>query len=410
MRLATIGIGILVLVSVTMLSAQQPNAPKASRYLVTWVGDADGADDDFLAVLDVAPGSKTYAHIINTTLSGIRGTAPHHTEHFFSPGHPLFANGFAGNKSVRFDLSDPTRPKLLGPVNDVPGLAFPHSFLRLPNGNILATMQAKDGDFTPPGGLAEFGDDGKPVRWGSAANDVDPGTRPYSMVVLPESDRIIVSCGRMFTPGRTVASPLDHPGFVIQLWRLSDLSLLKTIALTVPANARPNIQRNPYELRKTNGGDVLLSTGSGALYRITGLDAGTFRADFVYDFGGGAYVPVIVGRYWIQAVSTLRRVVALDVSNPAKPWEISRVEFDERQSPHWLGLDDLSNRIVVANASDQNEARLWMLQMDPVSGKLAFDDTFRDPADNRPGVSFERSDWPHGRTGRGVPHGSVFIH
>jgi len=230
------------------------------------------------------------------------------------------------------------------------------------------------------------------------------------MVVLPEADRIVVSCGRMFTPGRVIASPLDHPGFTIQLRRLSNLHLLKTVALTTPPGARTNIERNPYELRRTNAGDILLSTGSGGLYRISGFEPDTFRAELVFDFGGGAYVRVIIGRYCVQAVSNLRRVVALDVSNSSKPVEISRVNLDERQGPHWLAVDDLSNRIVVANASGESEARLWMLQMDPISGRLTFDTSFHDPGNDRPGVSFERDEWPHGKTGRGVPHDSVFIH
>ena len=50
-----------------------------------------------------------------------------------------------------------------------------------------------------------------------------------------------------------------------------------------------------------------------------------------------------------------------------------------------------------------------MLRFERVSGRLMFDNTFHDPGSDRPGVSFEREDWPHGRTGRGVPHGSVFI-
>jgi len=292
----------------------------------------------------------------------------------------------------------------------VPGLAFPHTFERLPNGNVLATMQAKGPGLEPPGGLAEFRDDGTPVRWASAANDVDPGARPYSLVILPDDDRIIVSCGRMARPANIgVASDLDHAGFVMQLWRLSDLRLLKTVTLPVPPGARANIDRNPYEVRKTKAGEILLSTGAGGLYRISGLDPDVFRAELVFDFGAGAYLPVIVDRYWIQAVSSLRRVVALDVSNARKPFEISRVQFDDRQAPHWLGLDERSNRIVVANGNGDSEARLWMLRMDPMSGLLSFDSTFHDPGNDRPGVSFEREQWPHGTTGRGVPHGSVFV-
>jgi len=399
-------IAIIALFAMTAIAQQ----PAGSRYLATWVGDSDGKDSDFLAILDVNPRSKNYTRVLRTTAANVRGTAPHHTEHEFVPGHPLFANGFAGNKTVRFDLRDPLHPRLLGEIAPAPGLAFPHTFVRLPNGNILATMQASGPTFLPPGGLAEYRDDGSVVRTGSAANDVDPGARPYSVLPIPEQDRIVVSCGRMFLPPGTVpASPLDHAGFVIQLWRLSDLTLLKTIPVVPPAGSRHGIERNPYEVRRTAAGDIFLSTGSGGLFRISGLEPDTFRADLIYDFGGAAYLPVMVGHYWIQAIAPLRHVVALDITNPAKPSEISRVDFDEKQAPHWLALDPLSNRIIVANSSEMNEARLWMLQMDPVSGRLTMDTSFHDPGNDRPGVSFEHDDWPHGKTGRGVPHGSVFL-
>jgi hypothetical protein len=407
MRRVLFGLGVLVVLCSGSSVAQQP---AVSRYLVTWVGDADGADSDFLATLDVTPGSKTYAQIISTVAAGARGTMPHHSEHFFSPGHPLFVNGFAGNQTFRFDLADPLHPRLLGALSPVPGLAFPHSMVRLPNGNVLATMQANGPTFAPPGGLAEFRDDGTAVRSASAANDVDPGARPYSLLVLPAEDRIVVTCGRMFLP-RGVAAPsdLDHQGFAIQLWRLSDLRLLKTVALKAPEGARAGLERNPYEPRRTNAGDILFATGSGGLFRITGLEPETFRADLLFDFGGASYLALVVDHYWIQAVASQRRVVALDISRVAKPSEISRVTFDERQQPHWLARDELSNRIIVANSNEQSESRLWMLQFEPVSGLLSLDPTFHDRGDDRPGVSFEREQWPHGHTGRGVPHGSVFI-
>jgi hypothetical protein len=109
-----------LLVSVATLAAQTATA---SRYLVTWVADADGMDSDFLAVLDVAPGSPTFGHIITTLRVGERGTGPHHTEHDFTAGHPLFPNGFPGNRTFRFDLTDPNRPRLLGAVDPVPGFS-----------------------------------------------------------------------------------------------------------------------------------------------------------------------------------------------------------------------------------------------------------------------------------------------
>ena len=38
----------------------------------------------------------------------------------------------------------------------------------------------------------------------------------------------------------------------------------------------------------------------------------------------------------------------------------------------------------------------------------SLDERFRDPGSDRPGVSFERAEWPHGRTGPARPHGTVF--
>ena len=406
MRYVFLGVGVVLSLCAATLLAQKASE---SRYLVTWVGDIDRSDSDFLAVLDVDPGSKTYTQVLNTVPVDAKGTVPHHTEHYFTPGHPLFANGFQGNRTFRFDLADPLHPRLVGSLDTIPSLAFPHSFARLPNGNVLATMQATGADCSPPGGLAEFRDDGSVVRSASAANDVDPGARLYSLLVLPAEDRVIAASGRMGCPMNSVGStsPLDHLGFTIQLWRLSDLRLLKAIPLTLPSGAREGANLDPYEPRRLPNGEILLVTGRGGFYRLTGMEPETFHADFVFDFGGTCAVPVLVGKYWIQPVTSQRRVVAMDVSNAGKPFEISRVQFDDRQPTHWLSLDELSNRIIVANSS--GEPRLWMLKMDPLSGLLSYDFTFHEPGTDRLGVSFEREQWPHGKTGPGMPHGSVFV-
>jgi hypothetical protein len=119
-------------------------------------------------------------------------------------------------------------------------------------------------------------------------------------------------------------------------------------------------------------------------------------------------VPVVVGHFWVQPLGQRKRVVALDVSDPAHPKEVSHVQFDDRQSPHWLGLDTVGHRIVVANSGIEPENRLWMLRIDPGSGALSLDESFRVRGSDRPGVSFDRESWPHGDTGAAIPHGSVF--
>ena len=85
----------------------------------------------------------------------------------------------------------------------------------------------------------------------------------------------------------------------------------------------------------------------------------------------------------------------------------SLLQFDDGQSPHWLGLEPSSGRIVVAN-SGPGEYRLWMIRLNRQSGELSFDTSFRETGDERLGISFDRQQWPHGESGAAIPHGSVF--
>jgi hypothetical protein len=46
--------------------------------------------------------------------------------------------------------------------------------------------------------------------------------------------------------------------------------------------------------------------------------------------------------------------------------------------------------------------------LDPQSGRLDLDRTFREPGAEHAGVFFGRTTWPHGDTGAAIPHGAVF--
>ena len=48
-------------------------------------------------------------------------------------------------------------------------------------------------------------------------------------------------------------------------------------------------------------------------------------------------VPVVIGHYWIQTVAALPGLIALDVTHPEKPVEVSRLALDPQfPMPHWL--------------------------------------------------------------------------
>ena len=391
--------------------ADQPaeGAGSAARRLVAWAGDLDRADSDFLAVLDADPESPGYGSVIATLPVDRRGTHPHHTEHRMPPGGTLFANGFMAGTTFRFDLSDPGDPRVLGSFEEAAGFTFPHSYERLPSGNVLATFQGRGADNVDPGGLVEIDGEGRVVRSGSADDPDAPGAliRPYSLAIAPRLDRVVVTSYDM---GEDMGMTGGRRGrtHVVQVWRLSDLTVLATIDL--PALPGGGGDEQPGEPRLLDDGrTVLVSTFTCGLYRITGLASGYPDAEPVHRFGGGGCaVPVVVGRFWIQSVPSANAIVSLDVSDPTAPVEVSRLELGGRSFPHWLALDEGSGRIVIADRGD-GEERLYVARIDRQTGELSLDERFRDPGSDRPGVSFERADWPHGATGAARPHGTVFV-
>ena len=358
--------------------------------------------------------SPDYGQVVPTVPVGERSTNPHHTEYSFAAGHPLFASGFAGNRMFRFDLANPRRPRLVGAVETPAALAFSHSLERLPNGNVLVTMQARNEHLDGPGGIAEYRDDGTVVQWASAAADVGESlVRPYSLAPVPGRDRLVTAASGMGVPPwhpKRQQLRAESLAFHLQLWRLSDLSLLSTVAL--PASRASEAHLQPYEPRLLDDGQtVLVTTSTCGLWRVRGLEVESFAADLVYDFAGrGCAVPLSVGRFWIQSVASTRQVVVLDVADSSHPIEVSRVQFNDQQRPHWLAYDESESRVVMVNApAPLAERRIWMLDFDAATGQLTLDERFRDAGSDQPGVNFDRTEWPHGPTGSAIPHGSVFL-
>ena len=53
----------------------------------------------------------------------------------------LFANDHDIGRTFIFDVNDPLHPKIVTSFTDMAGYMHPHSFVRMPNGNIIATFQ-----------------------------------------------------------------------------------------------------------------------------------------------------------------------------------------------------------------------------------------------------------------------------
>lgn len=396
-------LSLLLLASVAAACAVSDRAPTRD-HLALWVASADSTQPDFLAVLDVTPGGERYGDVVATLPVPGLGNGPHHTEHEMPASAQLFANGFATGTSFVFDLRDPRAPRLAARFEGFDGYSHPHSFLRLPNGNVLATYQMRHLEAGMlPGGLVELTDSGTFVRASSAYREgLSSDLRVYSAGIVPALDRIVTTTTDMhgdFDASRN-----------LQVWRLSDLTLLHTFPLADgPAGTEGKYTAEPRVL--ADGRTVLVSTFSCGLYLVEGLESEAPRATLVASFPekDGAYcaIPVVIDHYYLVTVPAWNAVVVLDVSNPATPKETGRLTLADGDVPHWIAASPDGRRIVVTGYGALQH-RVLLATFDRGTGTLTLDERFRDADAPAPGVRLDNKTWPHGGAAAGVPHGAVF--
>ena len=397
----------VVLGAAVLLLATPAQASAEAHYLFVWSGDEAKEGNDFLAVIDADPASAQYGKLLAGVGTDIKSVRIHHTEYEMPASGKLFANDHDSNQSVIFDLREPLKPKVAARFASLGGFAMPHSYLRLPNGNVLATFQFADkgghgshGAMSGThGGLVEIDDYGKVIRSVSNADPAMSGETllPYSLAILPKIDRVLVT-----------NSPMGDDYLLssntYQMFRLSDLKLLGTYRLD-PGPAR-NGHISPEEARVAGDGTVYVQTLSCGIQRITGLDTARPVAKLVHKFPGDfCGVPTIVGRHLVQSVPSIKGFAVLDIGDPENVREVSRLVIDEKFSPHWTAWSAKAKRLAVTSGKAGD--RMYLLKLDPASGALTIDDAFRD-TDGKVGFSFARRAWPHGWTGQGTPHGAVF--
>jgi hypothetical protein len=416
----------LLIASILLLTACTPKP--ADSYLYVWAGDAERKASDFLAVIDANPSSPQYGAVVASLPTGVAGTAPHHTEPEMPASGHLLANGFGAGRTWLFDLTAPRTPRVLTTFDDRAGYSHPHSYVRLANGHVLATFQYQA---LPPGaapdtaahtmhvgaqtgaapvaarltgGLVEMDERGTVIR-AAAARDTTIANRaiyPYSVLSLPGIDRAVSTTTDMDDKNAAATSEW------VQFWRLSDLTLLRSIAL--PAGPRGNEHQFTGEpLLLADGKSIYVHTFNCGLYLLRNIDQPTPYARLVHTFDGkNCGVPIRAGNYWLQSVPAAHAVVVLDITKPEQPREVSRVAVGDDEEPHWMAIDATGKRVVMNSGGYAKSNRLFLFDFDPATGKLAMDERFRDAGSTRPGVDFSARQWPHGFSGKAMPHGTVF--
>jgi hypothetical protein len=356
-----------------------------SSYLFLWAADAEHRASDFLAVIDADPASPRYGTIVGSIATGAPGAHAHHTELEMPAGGHLLANGFAAGRTWLFDLTEPVSPRLLTSFDDRAGYSHPHTYIRLANGNVLATFQYQSlaqppaSNATPAaahgaghgaapapierstGGLVEMDERGTVIRAAAARDDAIPNKwiYPYSVLPLPAMDRAISTTTDMNEANAKATSEW------LQFWRLSDLTLLRSIALTPgPGGHEHEFTGEPRLL--ADGKSVYVHTFNCGLYLVRDLERPEPEARFVHAFEGkNCGVPVRTGHFWLQSVPDAHAVVVLDISDPAHPREVSRLAVGDDEAPHWLAIDPSGRRIVMNSGGGSKSNRLFVLNFDP---------------------------------------------
>jgi hypothetical protein len=399
MRKIALWLGLAALAACAPVPPVAP-AREAGDYLFVWAADVGAKASDFLAVINSDPASPRYGEVIATAPTGVPNTFAHHSEHEMSAGGMLFANGFGAGRTFIFDLRDPRRPRVAGSFDGAGEYMHPHSFARTPTGTVLATYQMRGHANVEPGALVELSATGKVLRMSAAADPaVEPFIRPYSLAIVPALDRVVTTSADMHAKEVSRA---------VQLWRLSDLKLLKTIRLPKGPGGKEN--EDPAEARVlADGRTVVVSSFNCGMFLLDGLETEQPSARFIHALAGGGEcaLPVIAGRYWV-ASDTKAGLISLDMSDPARPVEVARLALPDGQQPHWISLAPDGERIVISGGKGAFETRVLLARIDRATGRIAIDPAFRDHGAPQAGVTFDRPIWPHGATGKALPHGAVF--
>lgn len=397
------------------------SAPSRS-YLFLWAGDADGKASDFLAVIDATPSSAHYGEIVASIPTGVVGAHPHHTEAEMPANGHLLANGFHAGRTWLFDLSEPLHPRILTSFGDIAGYSHPHTYVRMANGHVLTTFQYRavpgememhyasdphsmaDSVEHTTGGLVEMDERGRLLRSGDASDAAiqQKHIYPYSVLPMPAFNRAVST-----TTDMNEADTLATAEWV-QFWRLSDLKLLRSVALKPGPRGDENRYTGEPRLL-ADGKSVYIHTFNCGLYLLRGVNRPDPTGTFVMAFEGkNCGVPILTGHFWLQTVPDAHALLAMDIADPLHPREVSRLNVGDDEQPHWISIDPTGRRVVLNSSGGGKGNRLYVINLDPRSGQLTFDDRFRDAGSKRPGISLTGRTWPHGFVGTAVPHGTVF--
>jgi len=287
------------------------------KYLYVFAVDADAKDNDFLAVIDVSLASPSYGRLLTTMDLGSAGNEPHHMG-FTDDRTKIWAGTLFGKQLFIIDVgTDPAKPRIVKTIDDITaatGLHGPHTYYALPGRMLVTFLSSADG--APPGGLAEFTNDGQFIRaWKNPAS----GPYAYDAAVKPDINRMVTSSFTVFRNYRKPLAQWDMKdgGNTLLVWDFKERKVLQTLTTDpVPLEVRWSLKPGKaYGWTNAALGDSIWSFSQGA--------DGRFSARKAADLGKGCLPGDLRqspdDRYLYVSCFMKSEIQAWDVSKPDRP-------------------------------------------------------------------------------------------
>lgn len=342
------------------------SAGERETLLYVWTRDADGADEDFIAVVDVDPESETYGTIIETVHNGATATEAHHFGYNVEADR-IFAAGMFTNQMFIYDLSnDPRKPELIRTVDlDPSGYSGPHTMYAVPGGVMVAMLGSVD--HMPPGGLVMLNDDGDIVTsYPEERTEDTPPTWMYDVGVKPAMNRMITSS---WAPPAHIMGENPDTGLIGNEMVVWDWEAKEPLQVE-------HVDLAPLEVRwmhgeDARGGFVNAALGNSVWYWEDDDGDGTIAFHKVIDLGEGA-LPADMRISYDNTLLYVShwgggKVAQYDISDPMNP--VFRDEIEIAQ-PNMMKLSPDSRRLYVTNSILSNmdgdvTFGAWLLHVGP---------------------------------------------
>jgi selenium-binding protein 1 len=213
----------------TCLSPFVKRLDRPEKLLYVFCVDADAKDNDFLAVIDVEKGSKTFGTITYQLDLGSKGNETHHFGYTDDRTHIWGLTLFSGRAFIIDIAADPARPKLVKVLEEAGAPAdcgAPHTAYALPGRMLVSFLSSKDGGL--PAGLAEFTNDGKFIRKLSLPKEAPYG---YDIAIRPDLNRMVTSAFTYYDNYKNPLAKMDFKKFGsdILIWDFRKREVLQVL-------------------------------------------------------------------------------------------------------------------------------------------------------------------------------------